>query len=57
MNVLRDAQTDGVGLAAFRVREQTYRNATVAEINALAARVFRNEKSITAYIMPQSDSD
>ncbi|NVE96038.1 M16 family metallopeptidase [Altererythrobacter lutimaris] len=52
MNVLRDAQTSGDGLAGHRVREATYREASVQEINGLAARVFNNANSVSAYILP-----
>ncbi|XUU60573.1 M16 family metallopeptidase [Erythrobacter sp. HA6-11] len=56
MNVLRDAQTSRDGLAGFNAREKTYRETTVEEINALAARVFDNDASISAFIVPSAET-
>ncbi|MBV7258667.1 M16 family metallopeptidase [Erythrobacter crassostreae] len=52
LNVLGDAQTGSDGLATFRAHEKTYREATVEEINVLAKEVFKQEDSVTAFILP-----
>ena len=56
LSVLGDAQTDGAGLARYRVMEPTYRSMTLDEIKALAAQVFVADKSVAAYIMPAKES-
>ncbi|USA38526.1 M16 family metallopeptidase [Pelagerythrobacter marinus] len=52
MNVLGDAQTDGVGLARFRAREQAYREMTADDVSALAERIFRSERAYPVAILP-----